>query len=342
MKRDISKNNFINILIWLTIIIVIFGKLNLLTIPGSTSVSRLSKIYKITKEDALEAIIILDENAYYANTDEWKTKREEYIKKIENARTEKMILNYLGDAVRTAGGKHSLVFAGIDMNNPTLNLQNDTKLNYYVEDNILIIELIGIYPSSQLSQETLDLFQEYADEVASAIYTNHEVDGIILDMSKGVSGSIVPQISGLSPLFPDGNILKYISNNGGITKEAYIDGGLFYQTNKNPEETFTFELNNYKEKIDKPVAVIINERVASAGEILLIGLMNLDNVKTFGSETAGFTSGNATFNIGENIAISLTITKTMDNTGIIYEEEPIESDVKTFKTKDVAIEWIKQ
>ncbi|MGN5246948.1 S41 family peptidase (plasmid) [Lactiplantibacillus plantarum] len=66
-----------------------------------------------------------------------------------------------------------------------------------------------------------------------------------------------------------------------------------------------------------PVAVILNRWTASSGELTALALENNPNVKTFGGNSAGYTSINDTYTMYNGAQVNITAEKVKKNNGRI-------------------------
>ncbi len=134
-----------------------------------------------------------------------------------------------------------------------------------------------------------DSVQVWADSLRSVYeaYNDNNTNGWILDLRGNFGGNIHPMLTGLYPLFGDTAILNFEQRNIGIQTYQFANGSLIETLGKKiVKKLMTYK--KFKDSSDKrKVAVIIDSKVASSGEILTIALINRENTKLFGTETAG-------------------------------------------------------
>jgi C-terminal processing protease CtpA/Prc len=81
---------------------------------------------------------------------------------------------------------------------------------------------------------------------------------------------------------------------------------------------------------------------ASSGEAVLLCFKGMDQVRFFGSDTAGYCSVNNVRTLYDGARIQLTVGSDVDRTGRIYCEDPIPPDVVTDRPAEDAAAWILQ
>ena len=137
----------------------------------------------------------------------------------------------------------------------------------------------------------------------------------------------------VSSLLPDGELMYYhyrsydvpVTLKDGVISNAGTGGKSLY-----PEE-----------KLNVPVAILTDGMTASSGEALTLCFRGLENVKTFGAPTAGYTSVNMLYSLYDGAQMYLTVAFDKARTGEVFEETRIEPDVVTDSPLEVALEWLR-
>lgn len=104
----------------------------------------------------------------------------------------------------------------------------------------------------------------------------------------------------------------------------------------------TQRIKKYKCKdLNVKIAVLIDNKTASAAEMTAISLIGLSNVKLFGQNSSGKTTGNRVFNLSNGSMLALSTSWTIDRKGKIYYGSII-PDVTTSEEETLvrAIDWI--
>jgi C-terminal processing protease CtpA/Prc len=94
-------------------------------------------------------------------------------------------------------------------------------------------------------------------------------------------------------------------------------------------------------RIECPVAILTNEWTGSSGEAVLLCFRGLDNVRVFGSPTAGYASSNQPFTMSDGATMWLTTGCDVARTGEAFCDDPIDPDVNTKAPLEDALEWLR-
>lgn len=263
------------------------------------------------------------EQGIYATKPEWAEKKAEATSALATIETWEELAPILEDAIKVAGGKHSFVLTGDDL--------NDAQSSYEApqasrDGDVLTLTLPGYLGTAEQGQN-------YADTVGQALY-QPGVCGVILDLRSNNGGDMGPMLAGLSPLLPDGTATSFIINSSQYP--VTINGG-----SVNGGGTPT-SLTTYSGKIDVPVAILQGPTTASSGEQTILAFRGIEDVHTFGGETAGYASVNSTIPVYNGIALVLTIGTTMDRNDMPYGEAPIPAETPTplNEAPAVALKWL--
>lgn len=100
--------------------------------------------------------------------------------------------------------------------------------------------------------------------------------------------------------------------------------------------------------MSSPIAVLIDSFTASSGEMTAISMIGLNNVKTFGQPSAGFTTSNSTYRLSNGAILALANAYAADRKKNIYKERiypnvHIRENTKTADdTLEAALEWVQK
>lgn len=116
---------------------------------------------------------------------------------------------------------------------------------------------------------------------------------------------------------PKGLILDLRYNGGGILQEAVKIVNLFVnrdveivvQKGKNPEKTISYKTYTNPIAADLPIVVLVNNRSASASEIVAGSLQDLDRAVIVGQRSFGKGLVQQTFNLPYNSLVKITVAK---------------------------------
>ena len=153
-------------------------------------------------------------------------------------------------------------------------------------------------------------------------------------------------LTGLYSFWGDTTILTFEQRNVGNGKLKFANGFLTETLEeKNVMQFMSYKkLNNGVEK--KKVAVLIDNKVASSGEILTIALSNRENTKLFGTQTAGIPTIIRNWTLSDGAYVGIVTGVFFDNMNKPYLHA-IKPDVQV-DNKDSneainkAIEWINE
>ena len=264
---------------------------------------------------------LLDRQALYADTPEWKTKRQEILASAKTISTMDEAHSLVEEAAAVAGGKHSFLMPPVKDTASYPELAPEVKI---LEGNILYINLpnhSGVKVSDSLYLHTVfDFLQEHLDG-----------KGVIIDLRDNPGGNMYPMIAAVSPLLPDGVILKFKS----LKRTTPIDLEYVQQSNGlAPDKVQKFPK-------DTPVAILTGDHTASSGEATLLCFRGLDNVRTFGGPTAGYASANISHILADGYLFAITSSCDEARTGEVFCDDPIAPDVETDTPLEDAASWIR-
>ena len=265
-------------------------------------------------------VFLLDRDGLYADTPEWKAKKKEILAEAKAISSLDEAHYLVQAAADVAGGKHSFLIPPVT---DTTSYQEFPPEVQLLEGNILLVKLpahTGVKISDSIYVHTVfDFLQEHLDAT-----------GVIVDLRDNTGGNMGPMITAVSPLLPDGIVLKFKS------RKRTTPIGL-----KNLTYTYNIVPDNFgKFPSSTPVAILTNGMTGSSGEATLLCFRGLDNTRTFGSPSAGYASGNVTHTLSDGYRFAITRSCDVARTGEIFCDDPIEPDVATETPLEDAIGWI--
>lgn len=273
-----------------------------------------------------DALATIGKNGIYSGSDEWKSTYEECLKMIENAESYEDTYPAIKKALSVCGGKHSILMTksesqitsdSYDEVLPTVSLNGDIAV-------IKLPDFLG----------TAEAGRKYAKVAEDFIHENRDkINGVVLDLRGNTGGDMGPMATAVSSLLPDGELMYYhyrsydvpVTLKDGVISNAGTGGKSLY-----PDE-----------KLKVPVAILTDDMTASSGEALTLCFRGLENVKTFGAPTAGYTSVNMLYSLYDGAQMYLTVAFDKARTGEIFKETSIEPDVATDSPLEAALEWLR-
>ena len=272
------------------------------------------------------ALSTIDKNGIFAKNDEWKSTYNECLKMIENAKSYDDTYDAIRKALSVGGGKHSMLMTKSESQDTTESY-DEVLPTVSLDGDIAIIKLPDFLGTAEAGQK-------YAKVAEDFIHENRDkIKGVVLDLRGNTGGDMGPMATAVSSLLPDGELVYYhyrsydvpVTLKNGVVSNAGTGGKSLY-----PEE-----------KLNVPVAILTDDMTASSGEALTLCFRGLENTRTFGAPTAGYTSVNMLYNMYDGAQMYLTVAFDKARTGEIFKETPIEPDVATDSPLEAALEWLR-
>ena len=161
--------------------------------------------------------------------------------------------------------------------------------------------------------------QDYANRLAHGL--DHVVDdgacGVVVDLRGNTGGDMGPMLAGLAGLLPDGEALAFVDKH---SQRPVIIDGHHVRGGGTPASV------DGAGQHDLPVAVLVDARTASSGEMTMLAFRGLDDTRSFGMPTAGYTSANTVVTMPDGAQLMLTVAQAKDRTGEIFHDVPVRPD----------------
>ncbi|MFA9414523.1 MULTISPECIES: S41 family peptidase [unclassified Streptococcus] len=264
----------------------------------------------------------IDRLGLYARGKEWQAIKAETADQLKTSTSYEESLALLKPALAVAGGKHSFILKQEKVSQSSSVMPSSQVLS----GDILYLKLpewVSLDPTSS---------QEYAKTVRDALAAQ-DYQGLILDLQDNGGGDMSPMLLGLSPVLPDGQLFSFEDRDG--QRQSINLAGNRLSNGQ------TFDLGQVK-KLDVPVAVLINEKTGSSGEITAMSFQGLDRARFFGQATAGYTTGNLPVYLYDGASLVITTSKLVNRKGQTYDNAPIQPDVLTDKAQEEAVKWLEK
>lgn len=272
------------------------------------------------------ALSTIDKNGIFAGNDEWKSTYNECLKMIENAKSYDDTYDTIRKALSVGGGKHSMLMTKSESQNTTESY-DEVLPTVSLDGDIAIIKLPDFLGTAEAGQKYAKIAEDFIHE------NRDKIKGVVLDLRGNTGGDMGPMATAVSSLLPDGELVYYyyrsydvpVTLKNGVVSNAGTGGKSLY-----PEE-----------KLNVPVAILTDGMTASSGEALTLCFRGLENTRTFGAPTAGYTSVNMLYNMYDGAQMYLTVAFDKAQTGEIFKETSIEPDVATDSPLEAALEWLR-
>ena len=267
-----------------------------------------------------DAIQQMDRKGLYAEGEAWEAAKKDALS--QNPETLEEAQAIINKAAKVAGGKHSYLL-------PADKVQaRENRSNEEVSPSICIREdgICKIHLPAFAGDDENCL--RYAKTVLDSIPDT--VKGVCIDLRGNHGGNMYPMIAAIHRFLPDDVFLKFKMrrrlhsvmpiNKEFVAKVVGID---------------------IEPRINCPVAILTDDATASSGEAVLLSFRGLDNVRVFGSPTAGYASANESIIFNNGSILALTVSCDIARTGEIFSEDPIVPDVETNSPEEDAMSWLK-
>lgn len=273
-----------------------------------------------------DALATIGKNGIYSGSDDWKSTYEECLKMIENAKSYEDTYPAIKKALSVCGGKHSILMTKSESQS-TSDSYDEVLPTVSLNGDIAVIKLPDFLGTAEAGRK-------YAKVAEDFIHENRDkINGVVLDLRGNTGGDMGPMATAVSSLLPDGELMYYhyrsydvpVTLKDGVISNAGTGGKSLY-----PDE-----------KLKVPVAILTDDMTASSGEALTLCFRGLENVKTFGAPTAGYTSVNMLYSLYDGAQMYLTVAFDKARTGEIFKETSIEPDVATDSPLEAALEWLR-
>lgn len=273
-----------------------------------------------------DALATIGKNGIYSGSDEWKSTYEECLKMIENAESYEDTYPAIKKALSVCDGKHSILMTKSESQS-TSDSYDEVLPTVSLNGDIAVIKLPDFLGTAEAGRK-------YAKVAEDFIHENRDkINGVVLDLRGNTGGDMGPMATAVSSLLPDGELMYYhyrsydvpVTLKDGVISNAGTGGKSLY-----PDE-----------KLKVPVTILTDGMTASSGEALTLCFRGLENVKTFGAPTAGYTSVNMLYSLYDGAQMYLTVAFDKARTGEIFKETSIEPDVSTDSPLEAALEWLR-
>lgn len=179
----------------------------------------------------------------------------------------------------------------------------------------------------------------FADTIIAQIQKldEFEIENWIIDLRGNRGGNGWPMLAGLIPIIGEGVVGYNLSPKKDIPQR--LEAGTIRYANVNTKVYSTKK--NYRK-----IAVLIDEKTGSSGEMVAISLLGFENSKSFGQKTADFTTSNSSFSFSNDNALLFLATGMMADKnkrtyqGGIVPDIPLANELSEKEKIDRIIEWL--
>ncbi|MDY0973767.1 S41 family peptidase [Massilia sp. CFBP9012] len=128
---------------------------------------------------------------------------------------------------------------------------------------------------------------------------------LVVDLSAQVGGNAWPPFIAMHPLFGQANPAAWVGRDG--TRRAFVNPPQLRQMEARHGGRASNPLQRFA---GRPLAVVVDQRTSSAGEMLLVALMGEGSrTRTFGQTSSGATTANVAHRMADGSMLALTTSR---------------------------------
>lgn len=164
-------------------------------------------------------------------------------------------------------------------------------------------------------------------------------NGWIIDLSECNGGNSFAMFPGLGPLLGNGICGYSISADGSKKSLVYRDGSAGWDDDLESLIVKPYSVKNP----NLPIAVLVGKQTGSSGEVTALTFRGMNNSKSFGQETGGYTTRVDNYVMSDGASINLASGFDADRNGVVFYGTKIPPDVVTRDHDESllkAVSWI--
>jgi len=289
-----------------------------------------------------KAFTLIEKNAYFYKHLDFSALKHQALEKMKTAQTYedtydaiRFVVSQLNDRHSyfqppSADGKNSFNHAQVDNQKIPFELS-------ILDGGYGLLRLKSYNSTNSINSHRI------ADSLYSCLaeFGRKKVKGIILDMRVMEGGTYVPFLTGIAPLISNEQLIGFIDRKGKRTQTVRYKNGIYFKNGRKKSRMGYLTRYDPLEVAGKPIAILTGQYTASAGEMIVIAFLGLDNVKLFGLPTLGVPTGKSNLALADSAMISLTSSACYDRQKVLYTG-PIQPDVKCQEeqAEKLAKSWI--
>ncbi|MEL6969429.1 MAG: S41 family peptidase [Bacteroidota bacterium] len=284
-----------------------------------------------------EVLDIMEENSINRYNIDWSDFRSTVFSVTDGAVTIEDTYPGIEKALELLADNHSFFVAsdgtGFSASTVRCDLENITEVSW--PENIGYVK-VNAFSGGATSTEAINFAEEIQQQIRDQ--DNAELEGWIVDLRGNLGGNMWPMIAGIGPILGEGTAGYFIDPDNNEASWGFANGASI----NNELYTVTHIPNSYTLLNPEPkVAVLLNNAIASSGEVIAISFIGRDNTRSFGDPTCGLSTSNSTYPISDGAFLYLTSAYLADRNKNTYGEA-ITPDVQIEggDIVQVAADWI--
>ncbi|MEQ9103014.1 MAG: S41 family peptidase [Imperialibacter sp.] len=284
-----------------------------------------------------EILDIMEANSINRDKIDWTVFREKVFAKAIGAKSIEDTYIAVEEALTLLGDNHSsyrksggagTIFVG------QLSCEGQNNVLPTIPDNIGYVK-VNFFSGGSADGAALS----FARAIQLQIKTQDSEDNIgwIVDVRNNGGGNMWPMIAGIGPILGEGVAGYFVYPDGSEESWGYQAGASTLNGSAVTTLTEPYELM----KDNPKVAVLLNNGIASSGEIVAISFIGRENTKSFGEATCGLSTSNTAYQISDDSLLILTTAYQADRNKNVFGV-PIEPDGPTSSEASInrAIAWL--
>lgn len=266
----------------------------------------------------------IQRRALYADRVDWQATRASIALAAAGATSPQELHPTIGEVLRQAGGEHSGLVPPGRRSRPGARSLPTASL---VEGHAVLV-----LPSCPGDVRSV---RAYTAAGGQAVQSLPPAKGWVVDLRGNSGGSMWPMLAVALPLLHgDRDIGAFVTRDGSRTpwRARGRRVGTGHWANARGRGPL---------RLPGPVAVLTDRRTASSGEAVAVAFRGLSTVRSYGSATWGFSTGNQTVRLPDGTLLVITTCSFADRTGVVYGGS-LTPDTLTDDALDVAITELAQ
>lgn len=281
-----------------------------------------------------EALDIIEKHSMKKEFIDWSDYRSKVLKRGKNDKTIEDTHQTIRYALSQLNDGHSFFISSkaLKKEYSDTTMKKITSIVSEYNNQIGYIKIPGFFGNEKLEKAFAGRIQDLIKDL-----DKHKITGWIIDLRDNGGGNMWPMLLGVGPILGDGTAGYFVNNKNNYEKWGYSKGKAFMDTTIILQTDSLYQLKNKNKKI----AILINNKTASAAEAIAVAFIGLPKTRFFGKATRGLTTGNSTFILSDSSMIALMTVVYADRNKTLYGKQIIPDEiVKDGDAKDLAIKWI--
>jgi carboxyl-terminal processing protease len=285
-----------------------------------------------------EVMDLMQRNSINKKTIDWADFKSKVLAKVAGAQTIADTYPGITEALQLLGDNHS-IFTKPD--GGVIYIQTFQCNSQIIVKPLMPTDIGYVKVNSFSGASNDDVAIAFAREIQNQIKSQDSpnIKGWIVDLRSNPGGNMWPMLAGIGPILGEGVVGYFVDPDGNEQPWSYLDG-----TSKAANIVGTQLNDPYEVIVANPkVAVLLDNGVASSGEVIAICFIGRANTKSFGSNTCGLSTANQSFPLSDGSSLNLTVAHLADRNKNTFGNAILPDLASTNETIiHDAISWIEE